>query len=170
MSTKAYYFTFILYYSCIWHKTKRPKTLNYQWFQPFLLEAPPGFGPGTRGFAVHCLTTWLWCHILLCCFPAKQSFAGKWSGQRDSNSLPPPWQGGALPNELCPHIVCAGKWEKTLLGFPRSNAPREPWCLRSESNQRHEDFQSSALPTELQRHIRDTVASLKWRPRWGSNP
>ena len=27
-----------------------------------------------------------------------------WSGQRDSNSLPPPWQGGALPNELCPHF------------------------------------------------------------------
>ena len=31
----------------------------------------------------------------------------KWSGQRDSNSLPPPWQGGALPNELCPHFVNA---------------------------------------------------------------
>ena len=30
-----------------------------------------------------------------------------WSGQRDSNSLPPPWQGGALPNELCPHFVNA---------------------------------------------------------------
>src|SRR5699024_6753123 len=28
----------------------------------------------------------------------------RWSGQRDSNSLPPPWQGGALPNELCPRI------------------------------------------------------------------
>ena len=26
-----------------------------------------------------------------------------WSGQRGSNSLPPPWQGGALPDELCPH-------------------------------------------------------------------
>ena len=26
----------------------------------------------------------------------------KWSGQRGSNSLPPPWQGGALPDELCP--------------------------------------------------------------------
>ena len=30
-----------------------------------------------------------------------------WSGQRGSNSLPPPWQGGALPDELCPrqHVV-----------------------------------------------------------------
>ncbi len=27
----------------------------------------------------------------------------RWSGRRDSNSLPPPWQGGALPNELRPH-------------------------------------------------------------------
>ena len=26
-----------------------------------------------------------------------------WSGLRGSNSLPPPWQGGALPDELKPH-------------------------------------------------------------------
>ena len=57
----------------------------------------------------------------------------KWSGLRGSNSLPPPWQGGALPDELNPLS----------------------WCLRSESNQRHEDFQSSALPTELQRQNGD---------------
>ena len=55
-----------------------------------------------------------------------------WSGRRGSNSLPPPWQGGALPDELRPQI----------------------WCLRSESNQRHADFQSAALPTELQRQMR----------------
>ena len=55
-----------------------------------------------------------------------------WSGRRGSNSLPPPWQGGALPDELNPH---------------------KKWWPRSESNQRHEDFQSSALPTELQRHM-----------------
>ena len=54
-----------------------------------------------------------------------------WSGRRGSNSLPPPWQGGALPDELHPQIG----------------------CLRSESNQRHADFQSAALPTELQRHV-----------------
>ena len=24
------------------------------------MEVPPGFEPGNRGFAVHCLTTWLW--------------------------------------------------------------------------------------------------------------
>ena len=54
-----------------------------------------------------------------------------WSGLRGSNPPPPPWQGGALPTELNPHI----------------------WCLRSESNQRHGDFQSPALPTELQRRV-----------------
>ena len=29
--------------------------------------------------------------------------ASCWSGRRGSNSLPPPWQGGALPDELRPH-------------------------------------------------------------------
>ena len=28
-----------------------------------------------------------------------------WSGLRDSNSLPPPWQGGALPDELNPQTI-----------------------------------------------------------------
>ena len=35
-----------------------------------------------------------------------------WSGQRDSNSLPPPWQGGALPNELCPRVKRKGYYTK----------------------------------------------------------
>ena len=29
----------------------------------FILEAPPGFEPGDRGFADLCLTTWPWRHI-----------------------------------------------------------------------------------------------------------
>ena len=36
-----------------------------------------------------------------------------WSGLRGSNSLPPPWQGGALPDELNPHTGRAwgaGPW------------------------------------------------------------
>ena len=61
---------------------------------------------------------------------ARKLRAHEWSGLRGSNPPPPPWQGGALPNELNPR----------------------KWCLRSESNQRHGDFQSPALPTELQRH------------------
>ena len=60
----------------------------------------------------------------------KMGVFAKWSGKRGSNPPPPPWQGGALPNEL----------------FPR-------WCLRVESNHRHRDFQSLALPTELPRQM-----------------
>ena len=30
---------------------------------------------------------------------------GEWSGRRDSDSRPPPWQGGALPTELLPRNV-----------------------------------------------------------------
>ena len=59
----------------------------------FFLEAPPGFEPGVKDLQSHALPLG---------YGAK-----KWSGQRDSNSLPPPWQGGALPNELCPHFVNA---------------------------------------------------------------
>ena len=32
--------------------------------------------------------------------------SNSWSGQRGSNPRPPPWQGGALPTEPCPHV----KW------------------------------------------------------------
>ena len=76
-----------------------------------------------------------------------------WSGLRGSNSLPPPWQGGALPDELNP----------------------QTWCSRSESNQRHGDFQSPALPTELQELLigkaeKQIPSIKKWRPGWGSNP
>ena len=35
-----------------------------------------------------------------------------WSGRRGSNSLPPPWQGGALPDELRPQIILS-----VLYGF-----------------------------------------------------
>jgi hypothetical protein len=37
---------------------------------------------GGKGFADLCLTTWL---------------CRRWSGRRDSNPRPPPWQGGVLP-------------------------------------------------------------------------
>ena len=166
------------------------------------MEAPPGFGPGNRGFAVHCLTTWLWrrgvrrnslhfvsaaglcplaktpypllpssfpkrtrcaglrfgegilrgkpvafrfrhkrrklhIHRFLLPFPKRTRCAGLrfgggwgrglkarlikymlqsslwsiyfWSGLRGSNSLPPPWQGGALPDELRPQIGASGQ-------------------------------------------------------------
>ena len=62
---------------------------------------------------------------------AKAFTIKKWSGRRDSDSRPPPWQGGALPTELLPQKKCPG----------------------TESNHRHVDFQSTALPTELPGHM-----------------
>ena len=53
-----------------------------------------------EGFADPCLTTWPRHHIW------SEYFHSIWSGRRGSNSLPPPWQGGALPDELRPHIWC----------------------------------------------------------------
>ena len=92
---------------------KNPECIRIRDF----LEVPPRFELGIRELQSHALPL---------------GYGTVWSGLRGSNSLPPPWQGGALPDELNPHIK---------------------WCLRSESNQRHEDFQSSALPTELQRQM-----------------
>ena len=68
-----------------------------------------------------------------------------WSGRRGSNPLPPPWQGGALPDELRPRICGHAAYIHV--------SATHDWCLRSELNQRHADFQSAALPTELQRQI-----------------
>ena len=55
-----------------------------------------------EGFADLCLTTWPRHHMSRNCF-----LLFFWSGRRGSNSLPPPWQGGALPDELRPHDVCS---------------------------------------------------------------
>ena len=55
------------------------------------LEAPPGFEPGVKVLQTSALPLG---------YGAK-----KWSGLRGSNSLPPPWQGGALPDELNPQMA-----------------------------------------------------------------
>ena len=68
---------------------------------------------------------------MLCIKNPPETSGGTWSGRRDSDSRPPPWQGGALPTELLP----------------------QKWCLGAESNHRHCDFQSHALPTELPRQV-----------------
>ncbi len=51
---------------------------------------------GLRGFAIQCITALLSRHI------AFQERTLNWSGKRDSNSRPQPWQGCALPTELFP--------------------------------------------------------------------
>ena len=110
---------------------------------------------GDKGVADPGLTTWRWHHLYK--KDAKLNFCVLlfWSGLRGSNSLPQPWQGCALPDELNPHI-------KNMKQITENQRRHILWCLRSESNQRHEDFQSSALPTELQRR--------NWRLGRDSNP
>ena len=53
------------------------------------LEVPPRFELGIRELQSHALPL---------------GYGTVWSGLRGSNSLPPPWQGGALPDELNPHF------------------------------------------------------------------
>ena len=84
---------------------------------PFLLEAPPGIGPGMKvlqtsalplGYGAVCCRN---CTALL----EKTGYENLdfrtrlWSGLRGSNPPPPPWQGGALPNELNPHNGASGR-------------------------------------------------------------
>ena len=80
-------------------KSPRPLRGNEQGER---LEAPPGFEPGSQGFADPCLTTWLW--------RQKISAEFDWSGKRDSNSRHSPWQGDALPlshsRMIIPHCIC----------------------------------------------------------------
>ena len=99
------------------------------------MEVTPRFELGNEGFADPCLTTWLCHHIRETAFSGRFSV---WSGRRGSNSLPRPWQGRALPDELRPQAA-------PLL--------QRLWCLRPGSNRRHADFQSAALPTELPRQM-----------------
>ena len=69
---------------------------------------------GVRGFAGRCMTTLPPGHCSLRRRSKGSPLAGKnktsvvrgfknWSGKRDSNSRPRPWQGRALPTELFPH-------------------------------------------------------------------
>ena len=62
-----------------------------------------------------------------------------WSGQRGSNSLPPPWQGGALPDELCPHTnvvpptrLCSTTLTLRWPSLPSSRKPKQMSRARSQ--------------------------------------
>ena len=94
---------------------------------------------GDRGVADLCLTAWLWrrsarkgegklprsvyiqkhpCGCLCLKKTGTIIRARVWSGLRGSNPPPPPWQGGALPNELNPRkMVPPVGIEPTTRGF-----------------------------------------------------
>ena len=67
------------------------------------MEVTPRFELGNEGFADPCLTTWL-CHRIRENGEVRR-FLCFWSGRRGSNSLPRPWQGRALPDELRPQMT-----------------------------------------------------------------
>ena len=67
-----------------------------------ILEAPPRFELGIK---------------VLQTFALPLGYSADWSGLRGSNSLPPPWQGGALPDELNPQMVPSVGIEPTTRGF-----------------------------------------------------
>ena len=74
-----------------------------------------------------------------------------WSGWRGSNSLPPPWQGGALPDELHPHTFGASDRKRT--NATRSFSPLlyqlsyrgKKWRPGTGSNRRPLAWQASVL-------------------------
>ena len=68
-----------------------------------------------------------------------------WSGKRGSNPPPPPWQGGALPNELFPRITLPfgnrqyytqGERRMSSINFEKSKIYRtgEGICAKCENN------------------------------------
>ena len=110
---------------------------------PDIMEVTPRFELGNEGFADPCLTTWLCHHIRETAFSGRFSV---WSGRRGSNSLPRPWQGRALPDELRPRMAPVFQHHGAS-GRSRTNDTR------------------IFSPLLYQLSYRG-----KWRPRWGSNP
>ena len=123
------------------------------------------------------LSTWPRHHIW------SEYFHSIWSGRRGSNSLPPPWQGGALPDELRPHIgafTLAPQGKTTRIGLEPTTPSVTGWCSnqlgyraisgviittplwsgRRGSNSLPPPWQGGALPDELRPHIRGTGVIL----------
>ena len=73
-----------------------------------------------------------------------------WSGWRGSNSLPPPWQGGALPDELHPH----------KMNEPKDDSSMVPPVGIEPTTRGFSVLCSTNWATE---------ANKKWRPGTGSN-
>ena len=133
------------------------------------MVGPPGLEPGTDRL-------WAGCSNQLSYRPMtfdRKSRTAKvmremqnivWSGKRDSNSRPPPWQGDALPTELFPHWRWhpESNWGIEVLqtsalplGYVTDIKLRR-WSGKRDSNSRPPPWQGDALPTELFPHHADT--------------
>ena len=71
------------------------------------LEATPGFEPGVKALQASALPLGHVAILASCLLKSwsrnRPAHLRQWSGQRDSNPRPSPWQGDALPAEPCPH-------------------------------------------------------------------
>ena len=83
-------------------------------------------------------------------------FGTLWSGKRDSNSRPRPWQGRALPTELFPlrfanRVFVTTRHNQSELCFCSRCSENSAWRLsgKRDSNSRPRPWQGRALPTEL---------------------
>ena len=72
------------------------------------LEATPGFEPGVKALQASALPLGHVAILASCLIKSwlvtQPAHLRQWSGQRDSNPRPSPWQGDALPAEPCPHV------------------------------------------------------------------
>ena len=119
------------------HPENNKKHGNPFGFPCCILEVPPRFELGNKGFADLRLTAWLW-------------HRKKWSGRRGSDSRPQPWQGCALPTELLPHNnvwIGAGEETRTLTSLtpdPKSGAsaiPPRPHDVQRQMGMTHWRFE-----------------------------
>ena len=122
-----------------------------------------------EGFADPCLTTWPRHHIW------SEYFHSIWSGRRGSNSLPPPWQGGALPDELRPHIgafTLAPQGMTTRIVLESTTLSVTGWCSNqlsyratwwklTGSNRCPSACKADALPAELNFPIMERPTRLE---------
>ena len=86
-----------------------------------------------------------------------------WSGLRGSNSLPPPWQGGALPDELNPQLGASDRNRTNDTGI------FSPLLYQLSYRGKPSRQKIQSIDQILDFGIYD-VAIINWRPEWGSNP
>ncbi len=100
------------------------------------MEETPGFEPGVKALQASALPLG---YVSGCKGPAHRPCETEWSGQRDSNPRPQPWQGCALPTEPCPQrekllypnrTGRASKWQN-LTGPPGSSTVHSYGTTRS---------------------------------------
>ena len=100
------------------------------------LEARAGIEPAHKGFADLSLTTWVprlgpdhkpellhsAVHLVDCC-----RGGAEWSGRRDLNSRPSPWQGDALPLSYS-RLTQIRVYRAAETGSNRQTPPRNGFC------------------------------------------